>query len=158
PQPVPAHVRHLEPRGKPPHHAGQDVETLRVAELFALGEEKLVAEADAEVGPTGRYVGPDRVAEPEPLEARHRVGESAIPRHHERVGPRHRRGVVGDDDPGGELGERLLHAAEVAPAVVDDRDHNAPLVESTPSMRGLNRDASARARPNALKSASAMWW
>ena len=158
PEPVPAHVGHLEPGREPAHHPGQDVEALGVAELLALGEEELVAEADAEIGPPGRDVGADRLGEPEALEAPHGVREGAVPGHDQRAGARHRPGVVGDDDLGHELGQRLPDAAEVAPAVVDDRDHKAPFVESTPSMRGFIREASARARPNALNSASAMWW
>ena len=157
PEPVPAHVGHLEPGRKPAHHPGQDVETLGVAELLALGEQELVAQADPEIGPAGRDVGADRLDEPEALEAPHGVREGAVPGDDQRASARHRPGVLGDHDVGHELGQRLPDAAEVAPAVVDDRDHKAPFVESTPSMRGFMREASARARPNALNSASAMW-
>ena len=96
--------------------------------------------------------------EPQALEAPHGVREGAVPGDDQGAGARHRPGVVGDDDLGRELGQRLPDAPEIAPAVVDDGDHKAPFVESTPSMRGFMREASARARPNALNSASAMWW
>ena len=127
-----------------------------VPELLALGEEELIAETDAEYGRRPRWAGSGRRARA--ARGSHRVRESAVPGDDQCLGARHRPGLIGHDHIGPELGERLSHAAEVAPAVVDDRDHKAPLVESTPSMRGFSRDASARARPNALNSASAMWW
>ena len=129
-----------------------------MAELLALGEEKLVAEADAEVRPPGRDVRADRLREPQAVEAPHGIGEGPVPGNDQGTSARHGPGVIGDDDLGGEHGQRLPDAAEVAPAVVDDGDHKTPLVESTPSMRGFIREASASARPNALNSASAMWW
>jgi hypothetical protein len=38
----------LGPAGESPHRAGNDVQALALAELLALGEEELIAQADAE--------------------------------------------------------------------------------------------------------------
>ena len=128
-----------------------------MAELLALREEQLVAQADPEVRPAGVDVGTDRLDEPEALEGLHRVGEGAVAGHDQRPGLLDRAGIVGDDGRT-EARQGLLHAPEIAAPVVDDRDHKAPLVEGMPWTRGFKREASARARPKALKRASAMWW
>ena len=53
--------------------------------------------------------------------------------------------------------ERLVDAAEIPPAVVDDGDHREPFVDGKiPAMRGFRRVASASARPTDLKTASLM--
>ena len=68
------------------------------------------------------------------------------------------RGVLGDDRLQAQALERVVDAAEVAPPVIDDRDHSDPFVEgTTPAMRGSSRVAWATARATALKTASAMW-
>ena len=55
--------------------------------------------------------------------------------------------------------ERLLDAAAVAHAVVDDRDHvSVPFVDGTPVSLGSTATATRSARANALKHASIMWW
>ena len=64
-------------------------------ELLALGEQQLIAEADPEIRPSpAGDVGADRLGEPEPLEARHRVAERAIPGHDQRPAARHRARVL----------------------------------------------------------------
>ena len=120
---VPAHVRHLEPGGKAADHAGDDVEPLALAELLALGEEELVPEADPEERPPFVERGPERVEEPQRLEIAHGVVEGAVAGQDEGAGvPDHAR-VLGDDGAHAEAPQRLLDAAQVAPPVVDDRDH-----------------------------------
>ena len=52
--------------------------------------------------------------------------------------------------------EGLLHAAQVAHAVVDDGDHRVPLVEGTPLRPSSRAAAIRRASPSPLKMASAM--
>src|SRR5438477_586597 len=54
--------------------------------------------------------------------------------------------------------DRLLDAAQVAHAVIDDRDHRIPLVESTPRTRGSIDAAWDSARASPLNDASTMWW
>ena len=52
----------------------------------------------------------------------------------------------------------LMHRAYVARAVVNQRDHSTPLVDGIAvPLRGSIRTAASNARPNALKSASALW-
>ena len=56
-----------------------------------------------------------------------------------------------------EILERLLHAAQIAHSVIDDRDHS-----STPLDEGISSEtiltAADIALANALKIASALWW
>src|SRR4029077_5885678 len=65
---VPAHVRHLEPWREAAHRARDDVEALAPADLLALGEEKLVAEADAEERARLSETGADRRDQAQGLE------------------------------------------------------------------------------------------
>src|SRR5437867_187767 len=160
---VPPHVRNLEPGREAAHRARDHVEALALSELLALGEEELVAETDPEEGAPVVQAAPDGLQQPEGLEGRHGVVERAIAGQHHRLRVADRQRVLGDDGAHAETIEGLLHAAQIAPAVVDDGDHtndpgySVPFVDGTSATRGLNRVASARARPTALNTASAIW-
>ena len=92
--------------------ARDHVEPLALAELLALGEEELVAEADAEERARPLEARADRLDEPARLQIVHRVVEGAV------AGQDHRLRVV-DDHAGSsvttagmpEAREGLLHAA-----------------------------------------------
>ena len=99
----------------------------------------------------------------------HRAREGAHAGHDEAGGGAQRVGVAADGDARADVLERLLHRAAVAHAVVDDRDLHGllqqrahrlsvPFVLGTPVSPGSIATAWRRARANALKAASIMWW
>ena len=73
---------------------------------------------------------------------------------------RRRLGVPGEHDLGPRAAEALRHAAQVADAVVGDRDHatGSPWWTARPRRAGRGRPPSRSARAVALNSVSAMWW
>ena len=84
-----------------------------------------------------------------------------LPRHHHPVGGAHRGRVAGHHHPRPHLAQRVLHRAQVAGAVVDQRDgagcaHSTPLVDG--SAVPSRTVAARRARATALKVASTTWW
>ena len=75
------------------------------------------------------------------------VPERADARQHDPVGGGDRRGIVVTTTSGDtRVLEALLGAAQVAHAVVDDRDHSAPFVDGTPAPAGRCATASRSAR------------
>src|SRR5262249_30899898 len=151
------HVRDLPTGREPAHDAGQHVEALALAELLAAREEQLVAEADAEERAAAVERATQRRRQAETLEIGHRIVKRAVAGKDHGIGVVHRVGVRGHAGVNAAPFEGLLDRAEIAPAVIDDGDHNVPLVEGRiPAMRGLSRVASASARPTALKTASVM--
>src|SRR5439155_21741362 len=113
------------------------VQPLALPELLALGEEELIAEADAEERAPAVEAAADRLQQAQRLERAHGVVERAVAGQHDRLGVVDDPRVLGDQRPHAETPERLLHAPEIAPAVVDDRDHgySVPLVDGTPAIR-----------------------
>src|SRR5215468_5779331 len=75
---VPAHVGHLEPGREAAHHTGNHVEPLALAELLALGEQQLVAEADPQKRPALVQAPAQRIEQPERLQVGHGVVEGAV--------------------------------------------------------------------------------
>jgi len=121
---VPAHVRHLEWRREvePPNLPGEHAEPGMPPALPARLEEQLQAHADAEEWPVGLDVGDQRRHEAPRVQRRDRVGERAHAGQDDPLsGPDHV-GVAGDRRLGAEPLEGLLHAAQVAAAVIDDGD------------------------------------
>src|SRR5262249_49694325 len=120
--------------------------------------EQLHADAD----PEERLALGDGLAQqrrqPARLDLVHRGAEGTIAREHQGVRPPQGGRVAAELDLGADLAEALRHAAEVADAVVDDRDHRLPLVEGTPVTPGSHATAVRSARAVALNSVSAMWW
>src|SRR6185295_19428419 len=120
---VPAHVRHLEAGGEAAHRARDDVEPLALAELLALREEELVAEADPEERPLALEAGAQRRDQSQRLEAAHRDRKSVVARQHHRLRVVDHLRVLGDDRRHADPREGLLHAAEIAAPVINDCDH-----------------------------------
>src|SRR5207302_6101743 len=106
------------------HDAPHPVEALGVPELLALREEELVAEADAEERPPAVERAAERPAEPGRVDVLHRVAERPVARQHTGLGLVDDPGVGGHARGNADARERLLDAPQVAPAVVDDRDHS----------------------------------
>src|SRR5262249_60749931 len=79
---VPAHVRDLASRWKAAHDAGNHVETAALAELFAAGEEQLIAETDAEKRSRTVERAAQRSEQAESLEIGHRIVKRAVAREH----------------------------------------------------------------------------
>ena len=117
-------------------------------------------EAEAEHRHAGVDALVQQLVEPERADRLHRLAERAHAREDDQ------RGVADAVVVGRPVGrradvlERLLDAAEVAHAVVDDRDarHRSPLVDGiAPPASGSIATAWRSARANALNAASTMW-
>ena len=96
-------------------------------DLRAALEEKLQAHANAEKWPVGPDVRKNRLHQPAAADRSNRISEGTNSRQHEMTRFGHDVWVVGDVGLDAHPLERLLHAAEVAAAVVDDRDHGRSL-------------------------------
>ena len=122
------------------------------AVLLGLDERQLQAEADPEHRPALGAAPPQRDVMTALAEARHGGTRRADARQHREVGLV---GVV--DHLGAEPAEGDLDRAHVAGSVIADRDpHSRPFVDGSPLPSRLT--ATRRARPSALKAASAVWW
>jgi hypothetical protein len=86
-------------------------------------EEHLLADAKPEEGLAARAL-PHRVAEAGFLQRAHAVGHRALPGEHHAIGRAHARGIRGDlhFGFGRDVLQRFLHGAQVAHAVIHDRD------------------------------------
>src|SRR5581483_3400878 len=140
---VPAHVRDLDAfRAEPDDLTRQHAQPRDGPELARLLEQDLHADTDAQEGPPRAGRAHDGVAQAGGIEVRHAGAERADAGKDDRVraldvggGGRH---ANLDVAPG--VRRRALEALGGAPqvpdAVVDDRDHRAPFVDSTPVTRG----------------------
>src|SRR5262249_14091683 len=143
---------------------GKEAEAAHRAELDALLEEDLHADADPEKGPTRERRVADDVDEAGRLQVLDAGTERTHPRQHDSVRTPDVARIAAhpDLDVASGLVRRALEALggapQIADAVVDDRDHRMPLVESTPWMRGSIAVAASRARASPLNAASIMWW
>src|SRR5215472_11218419 len=145
---VPAHVRHLEPSREAADHARQHVQPLALPELLALREEELIAEADAEERPALIESRADRLEEPSRLEVGHGVVKRTVTWQHEGAGVLDHPWILRHHRAHPEAAEGLLHAAQVAAAVVDDSDHSgSPLSCLSRLPRGLFALAGSSGRP-----------
>jgi hypothetical protein len=120
-------VRDLEAGGQiEPHHlAGQQAEPVVPPPFEAGLEQQLQPHADAEERLVGADVRHDRFHETAVAERPHGVSERTHAGKHQPLRLRHHLGIVGDRGGRAELLEGLLHAPQVAAAVVDDRHHGA---------------------------------
>jgi hypothetical protein len=128
---VPAHVRDARIDIEALHVSGEDAESALVRGFFTGFEESLESETDAEKRDAGVDTADECVADVHLIERAQHLAEVAH---------------AGQDDFGGafECGciahefigcadfvQRVLDGAEVACAVVEDRDHNNPFVEGS---------------------------
>ena len=114
-------------------------------------EQQLHAQAQAEHGHAGARALGDQLVEPGSAEAAHRLREGADAGHDDAVRRADRVVVGGQQRVGADVLERLLDAAAVAHAVVDDGDHvSVPLVDGIPVSVGSTATAARSARANAL--------
>src|SRR4029077_20432968 len=69
------------------------------------------------------------------------------------------RGIAHESVVTAEFAEGVLHAAQIACAVIEDGNHNSPLVEGSWSFRRASLEqANFMARAKHLKMASSLWW
>src|SRR5574337_429099 len=172
--PGPAHLRQfvaaadaLAPvfEAKAPHPAADQPEAGRVL-LLAVVEQHLHAHAHPEQR-LARGGGEHRVLQPGGDQLAHAVAHRPLAGKHDALGGDHLVGARRDDHAiafgVGHAQQRLRHRAQVAHAVVDDRDraahrHRLPLVDgTTPAERGSIASAIRSARANALNTVS-HWW
>jgi 4-amino-4-deoxy-L-arabinose transferase-like glycosyltransferase len=121
---VPAHVRHLETRqlGEAYHVAGEEVEAAILAVLEAPCEQQLQSEADAEERLVLAKVGENRLHEPGLVQSGDGVAESTDAGQDKLIRLGDMIGIASDDGCVADRLKRLLHAAEIGHAVVDDDD------------------------------------
>ena len=152
PDPVPPHVRDLQPAPaaprvghvvpEPDHPTRKQIHTPVEAELLALGEQEVQAQADPQDRLAPLDLAPERLHETASPQLRDPVGKSPHPGEDDpRRLPEPAR-IVDDGRLGPDRTERLLHAAEVGNPRVDDGDHVRP---SSPSSMGSRPP---RARPD----------
>ena len=120
---IPPHVRDLEPPGEAANHPRDNVEPLALTELLALGEEQLVAEANAQKRPSFVEGGAERIKEPQRLEIAHGVVEGAVAGQDEGAGVLDHARVLRHDRAHAETAERVLDATQIPAPVVDDGNH-----------------------------------
>ncbi len=157
-QPIPSHVRHRQVAVETAHATGEQAQALMAAVLFALLEQHLHADADAqERRAPGRGLAQHghEVALPDLVHGR---AEGAVAGQDQRLRLAQLLGISGEQGGRARVPKALGDAAQVAEAVVDDRDHSEPLVLGTPFTRGSLATAMLSARDDALKRVSAMWW
>src|SRR5450631_2126289 len=103
--------------------AGDHVQPLVEPELHAVGEEQLHADADSqEWAPLGDD-SQDRIDEAGLLQVVHAVAEGAYSGQHDLVSREYNLRIRGNDGLCADLLESFLHGAQVAHAIVYDRDH-----------------------------------
>src|SRR5207245_4273561 len=152
---VPLHLRALHAGLEPPHDAGEDAQPGHLGYLLGALVEHLHADAHPEERRTGLDREPGRAVEAGRPQRLHTPAEVAHAREHDAGsavdGSRRR----DEDGVGADALQPLLRRPEVADAVVENGDHNVPLVEgmSPPSTRTASRNA--RATP--LNDASNTW-
>src|SRR4051794_8281710 len=146
--------------------AGQQPQARVAAKIDRALEQELHPQAQPDHRRPGAHALHDELVEAERAQALHRRRERADPGHDQPVGGHERVVVAGQHDAGADPFERLLDAAAVAHAVVDDPDRrrarahavSVPFVDGTPASVGSIATAARSARANALKAASIMWW
>ena len=138
--PVPAHMRHLQRRVdlKPHHIARERRQPLMLPSLQPRFEKQLQPHADAQKGLVGRKMPLNRLDEAAAAELSHGVAKGPDTRQDQNGGLSHTVCVGGDRRLSAKPLAGLLHAAEVAAAVVDDRDaiHKRSLRSQQPLANG----------------------
>ena len=137
----PAHARHAA-LVEPQRPAGHEAEPVDAAVLVRPVERELQTQADAEHRASRRDARSQRLVVAALAQARHRGARRADARQDGEIG-------VSDvvDDPRAEALERELDRADVAGAVLADRDlHSRPFVDGSPAPSRAPRRA-AHGRP-----------
>ena len=152
----PSDMRHWQAAGEFANPAGQESDAPRMRRLLALLEEQLKSEADTEDGPPGVGHLPDRLAQAGRAERARALSEVPHSGDEHPICPAHLVWISGELSPVAARPQRSNHAREVVHPVVDNHDHNVPLVEGTPATRGSWLVAPSSARAKALNAASTM--
>src|SRR5690348_9920969 len=153
---APPDHRQAQRRADLDHSPGEQAEAFVPSVLRRLFEEELVAEADAQDRFASLRQLDDPAAEAALLEPRKRGREGADTGKHDACGSLEVLLVRGEPWLGAHLEQGTLDRADVADAVVDDRDQpSSPFDDGTPA-EPEGAIAPRSARPSALKVDSAM--
>src|ERR1035437_4587345 len=156
---VPAHVGNARTEGEAPHGAGVDAEAADFRGLFAGIEQRLHAEADAEKGHAGLNAFDQRRAHAQRIQGAHHLAEMAHSGENDFGSSREAGGVVDNGVVAAQFAKGVLHAAQIARALIEDGNHKSSLVEgSCPLRRASLEQANFMARAKHLKMASSLWW
>src|ERR1035437_377288 len=156
---VASHVGNARDIGEAAHGAGVDAETADFRGLFAGIEQRLHAEADAEKGHAGLNAFDQRRAHAQRIQGAHHLAEMAHSGENDFGSSREAGGVVDNGVVAAQFAKGVLHAAQIARAVIEDGNHKSSLVEgSCPLRRASLEQANFMARAKHLKMASSLWW
>src|ERR1700761_3107770 len=151
-------MRHLNPGVKPLAPPREDVQSARRRRFCAAFEKPLQADAN----PQERNPTPNRIAD-----CRRQTGvrqhlcrlKMTDPRQDHLLRLAHDRRIRGNHGRAAKGIQSLHHGREIARLVIDDCDHNRPLVLGSISPNCLSREQATRsARAKALNRASILWW
>src|SRR5262245_60706578 len=122
---VPAHVRHFEifAGAKAHNFSGKEIKPLLPSEFLALGKKQLEAETDAEEGFFLLHDLANRLDQAELAEIFHAGVESANTGQHDSPRRENLARIARHQGVEADALQALLHTAQIAHAVIDDRDH-----------------------------------
>src|SRR5262245_8916174 len=144
-------------RCEPPALPRQESKPRQVGRLVASLEQPVHAEADAEKGPAFADALEDAF-DPVAVE-RSRGAEVSHARDDDAASLAKRIRPFRHEHVGADRRQRLLDGRQVSGLVIDQRDHKRPLVLGSIRASRLSfAHATRSARPNALKTASILWW
>src|SRR5262245_9570346 len=156
---VPPNVWNLDRIGRcePPALPRQESKPRQIGCLVASLEQPVHAEADAEKGPSFANALEDAL-DPGAVE-RSRRAEVPHARDDDAACLAKRNRSFRTEHVGADRRQRLLDGRQVSGLVIDQRDHSRPLVLGSMRASRLSfAHATRSARPNALKTASILWW
>src|ERR1043166_2099758 len=125
---VPTHMGHAGARRKAADRSGVKAEARYLRSFLTALEKRLHAEADTEKRHAGADALEERPAHLERIERAHHLSEVADPGKQDPGGGTKAARGVGQDVFASQFRQGILHAAQVAGAVIEDRDHNSPFV------------------------------
>ncbi len=114
--------------------AGKDTEAALSGRFFAAFEEALQAEADAEKRHACLDAVDEGVADVHFIQSAQHLSEVADAGQHDLRGAFEAGGVAHQFVSRADFIERVLHRAQIACAVVEDRDHSRPFVDGSWSL------------------------
>src|SRR5262245_54683213 len=137
--------------------ARQQAKPRQIGCLVASLEQPVHAEADAEQGPAFANA-PEDALDPSAVE-RSRRAEMSDARDDDAARLAKRIRSFRHEHVGADRRQRLLDGRQVSGLVIDQRDHSRPFVLGSMRASRLSfAHATRSARPNALKTASILWW
>src|ERR1017187_653322 len=128
---IPSHVGNARTEGKALHRSGVNAQAADFRGLFARFEQRLHAETNAQKGHAGLHAPDQGFAYIEGIQSAHHLAEMSHAGKQNLGGREQSRSIAHQRVLAAQFAERVLHAAQVAGAVIEDGNHNSPLVEGS---------------------------